>query len=355
MQQIYINLKVKNKMITSEILGNPIEETLLRELIYGESQRKKSLWAAGAADAGFNVLILNGDKPATIYKLLSKEAQSRIRIVNAYGKFNFADLVRRLLRGEAIWWDITESKPAFVGLQNKEHAHFKIDFSKLTSNDVLILDSWTAEVLAVTNLTAEEKKIDLGAVEKLEWSLYGSVGMHLNWVIDRLRKLPCHVIVIGHEDIWEKHKKDSSGKLLADIEFTKTQFVSSSRPHAATMPKFFTDTLYFYMVGNMFYITSEPAADRIAGSTTIAPNRYKWDELSFGMLCKLGGIPTPDGKQPFPAIEYYPVGSLGSQQPNNTQSSNAVAPTVQVPMLNAVANTGKAQTLADLMKKGSGQ
>lgn len=326
------------------ILGNPKEEILLRELIYGLSQRKKSWWAGAAANAGFNVLVLNGDKPATIYRQLPEAAQSRIRIVNVFSQYHFADIVARLLRGDKIWWDITASTKAIVGMQNPAHEHFVLDFGKLTKSDVVIVDSWTALSQSAVHKISEDKKIDLSELDKIEWNLYGPTGMHLTWMLEKFKKILANLIVIGHEDIYEKHKKGPDGKPLSDIEFTKVQPVSVSRPHAQLLPKYFTDTLYFYMVGISNYISSEATSERDCGSTTVPPKTWKWEELQFKDLCIAAGIPLPSGDVPMPAVEYIPAGTLGNKPSQQAiPAGNLVLPS---------AGTGKPITLAGLIQRG---
>lgn len=325
------------------VLGNPAEDILLRELIYGLSGRKKTWWAGAAANAGFNVLVLNGDKPATIYRQLPEAAQSRIRIVNVFNQFHYADLVARFLRGDKIWWDITAGTKAIVGMQKSDHDHFLLDRSKLDKNTVLVTDSWTGLAQSAVQKISEDKKIDLSELEKIEWNLYGPTGMHLTWMLEQFKKLSCHLIVIGHEDVYEKHKKGSDGKPLPDIEFTMVQPVSVSRPHAQLLPKYFTDTLWFHMVGISNYISSESTSERVCGSTTVAPNNYPWEKLQFIDLCKAAGIPLPEGEIPFAACEYIPAGTLNNNQGQQAKPAGNL-------VLNAVP--GKTPSLADLIKRG---
>jgi len=169
----------------NSILGNPSEELLIHALIYGESQRKKSWWAAAAAEAGFGVLVLNGDKPATIYRQLSRSAQSRIRIVNVFNKYNFAYLVADLLRGGKVYWDIQESKKGIIGLLEKTHDHFLIDLSKMNKKIVVIVDSWTAIASCVVDRLAIERKIDL---------LRNHVMLHFRNRHERKNPSPLHCI-----------------------------------------------------------------------------------------------------------------------------------------------------------------
>ena len=95
---------------------------------------------------------------------------SDIRIINCFDTINksvFSDFVARLLRGDTVYWNDDDNKRA----SRVEPANntFVLNASKLTANDVLVLDSWTAIVWSTTVNMADEKDIDLSDAAKLEW------------------------------------------------------------------------------------------------------------------------------------------------------------------------------------------
>ena len=123
---------------------------LARLLLYGPGKTKKTWWAARAAEAGFNVHLLDGDKNPGILRMISKEAQARINLIDisdatvAPVMYNF---VTKLLRGTPFLWDEQEKEVRLTtvtkSLQDDRHFYW-IDPRNLNWRDVLVIDSWTA-------------------------------------------------------------------------------------------------------------------------------------------------------------------------------------------------------------------
>lgn len=322
--------------IHNEINDDQNGGQLLRILAYGESGRKKTWWAARAADAGFNVLYVNSDKPSTIIKQITPEGRKRIREIECITTYNMSEFFARFFNRSSITWDDTDGK-VVSRMDNPEHSYFVIDRTKLTNSDVLIVDSWTGLSTATLHKLADEKTIDLSEVDKIDWGLFGATGLFHNWLLEQLKKLPCHVIVIGHADTWEKNKKGKDGKLLPDIEFSRVQPVSSSRPHAKTMAKFFTDTLFFTMIGNQNKIDTTSMADRDSGSTNFPPKMYNWDDLQFVDICKVAPAFIPDGAQDMPGVIYYRPGEAPIQAPPAGNKTLAATPATATPLSGGLA------------------
>lgn len=293
-------------------------EFLLRVLAYGPAKCKKTWWAATAAEAGFNVLLINGDDGTQVLKNISKPAQSRIRIIDcfdAFGAPRMAEFMARFLRGNAVTWDDLDNKMAVAGMLHPEHPHFVLDPKALTKTDVLIVDSWTALSDSTLLKMASEQNVDLSDGAKVEWDLYGPVGRFLTWVLQQLIGLNCHVILIGHQDSYEKNKKTAAGKLTAEVEFTRMQVKSSSRPHAMQLPKFFSDVLYFNMIGVNYYIDTSAHASRDGGCRGVAPKNWPWNELSFARLCQEAhAVCAEDVPDIMQAALYYPAGETPTNQ-----------------------------------------
>lgn len=282
---------------------------LLRVLAYGESGRKKTWWAVAAAEAGFNVLYLNGDKPATILKQIKPEAKGRVHIMEALHTYNYSQFIGALFNRRRLLWDDTAGKPVSAINQETQHEYMQADLSKLNNSWVLVVDSWTGLVSATMQQLADQKNVDLSEVDKIEWDLFGPSGIYLDWVLEQLKKLPCHVIVTGHEDTYTVYKKDAKGKQTPEILFSRTQPVSSSRPHGKKLAKNFTDVLRFVMLGTGNYIDTTSFGDRDGGSTNVPPKSYRWDELGFVDIAKSGGCYIPDGTQPQEVVTYYGPGN----------------------------------------------
>lgn len=304
-------------------------EFLLRVLAYGPAKARKTWWAATAAEAGFNVLLINGDDGTQVLKNLSPEALSRIRIIDCYDVFGnprMAEFMTRFLKGGPVYWDDTVGKTVPVGVFKETSAHFLLEAKKLGPSDVLIVDSWTALADGVTLKLCNDMNVDLSDGNKLEWDLYGPAGRLLTWMLQQLVGLSCHCILIAHQDNYEKAKKDARGKLTAEIEFSRLQVKSSSRPHAMTIPKFFSDVLYFNMIGTNYYIDTAAHALRDGGCRGIPPKNWAWKELSFGELCRqahaiLKTAPVED----MPAAIYYPAGTPPTLHTTQSASNQPLA------------------------------
>lgn len=331
--------------LASDVIAN--EELLARTLCYGPAKSKKTWWALKAAEAGFNVLIVNGDDGIHIVKQINKEALRRIRIIDCYDSISGAvmyDLVARLLRGDKVIWDDQIRKC----LRKIDPAHdcFVLEASKLTAADVLIIDSWTALCWSFTVQGALEKNIDLSEGEKGDnpWELYGDTGRQLDWCLNRLKSLPCHVVVIGHVETYEKTRK--KGKDI-EVIFTRQQPISSSRPHGQRLSKYFSDVLFFKMVGNQFRIDTSAEDGRDGGSRVLVPKNWNWDELTFAAYAKEALMKIPALDQPMPGCEFVPAGTI--------QSEPMIASENTQPILQATpaSNAGKPTGLSALIKRSS--
>ena len=84
-------------------LDNKLKENdlLLRILMYGNAHTKKTWWAGKAAEAGYNVLLIDGDNNWHILRQIKAEAQKRIQILSMSdnrGRPIFASALTRLLK-----------------------------------------------------------------------------------------------------------------------------------------------------------------------------------------------------------------------------------------------------------------
>ena len=214
-------------------------DMLLRLLCYGPAKSKKTWWIGKAAEAGYNVLLLDGDNGWHILKQIKPEAQKRIQVVNVMDELNqviFAPMLTRLMKTGKIIWDEKAKKTQF---QTNENC-ISIDLTKLTANDVLVVDSWTALVTSLMWQFAKENTIDLSEADKNDWDFYGWAGRLSLWVASRLTALPCHIVVIAHATMYEKRSKDGK-KIISQ----KRQIIGTSGPNAMQMPSKFSDILYF--------------------------------------------------------------------------------------------------------------
>ena len=192
--------------LNSEEIRNTV---LLRELIYGPSQTKKTFWAGRAAEAGYNVILLTGDGHYQVLFNIKDEAQERVTVLNVADKVTepqFAHAVSSVLKAaDPLIWNDTRNEPMYRQLHEDDNYVF-LDVRKLDHNFVLVIDSWTALVDSILWDFANEQNVDLSDGSKQEWDLYGPCNRLATWILQQLKGLPCHVIVIGHSIMWEKQK-----------------------------------------------------------------------------------------------------------------------------------------------------
>jgi len=288
------------------------EEFTFKLLIYGPSQSRKTLWAGKAAEAGFNVLYLDGDGNGTILRNIAPEFQKNILYVNALDKIDnpvYWPFITRIFKSGKFAWDEQEKTyRASPQACNPEHSHIVFDIKKLDKNVVLIVDSYTAMANSVRWNNAILHGIDLANVEKLDWDIYGPDGVSLNWWLPIVKTLPCHVIVIGH--VVNAEKRSADGKTIIS---SRKQPISSSNAHSLVLSKYFTDVYDFSLAGSFTRIDTKASEVKEGGSRFIPPDIYTFENgpkrLLFCDLIDKAKITSPGLKEwQSPAAIYYPAG-----------------------------------------------
>lgn len=260
----------------------------VRSLIYGKAKSKKTWWTLRAAEAGFNVILFDGDKGAHIISQIAKEHRKRILVVDVNDKLDeavFAKFVTMLCRPKnTFYWD-EQAKAAAPGLKRGDHSFIHFDPQLFTTNDVVILDSWTQLAASMRFQYAIENKIDMTDAQKVEWDGYSFEGRFLDYALNYLHGLPCHFFVVGHEGKHEKRSKDGKTILSSDIVP-----ISSSGPHGAKLAKHFSDVLYFERVSETkVQIKVSGDFNRDGGSRLMPPGTHNWDDFSPQKLFDIVG------------------------------------------------------------------
>lgn len=284
----------------------------LRLLLYGAAKMKKTWWAGKAAEAGFNVLFINGDKGTGILRMLSPEAQKRIYIINAYDTPQcavFAEFMTWFLKGGVMYWDEVQRRR----LPTPNENCIMLDPFNLPSNTVIVNDSWTALAYSIAFRYCIENTIDLSDAERTEWDGYLWSGTLASWMIEQWKKLPCHTVTIGHENTYEKY--EGTGKQRKMV-FSKLQIKSTSNPAAMQLAKQFTDIFYFTVRGAAFQIDTSVKHDRDGGSQVVPPKVYQWDALDFAAVCNFAGTQMPDAD--LPLLDFTPVAPVAATNILNT-------------------------------------
>lgn len=272
------------------------------------------------AELGFNVILLDSDDGSHILTQVSQAAKKRIfhlLIKDEIDRQVASIFMTLFLKGRKFLWD-EQGKTRVVSpsVRNKEHSFVWCDFTKLTANDVLVIDSHTANVISLGSRWYQERgiNIDDAALTKGEIDLrdfYGYTGTISTFWIKQLKALPCHVILICHQQIYEKRKTiNEGGKKREIVEWTRTQPISTSGPNAMTLAKEFSEILYFYMRGRNVKISTEAEEGRDGGCRILPPKVWQWDELTFKTICEICNykIPAPDAPLQS-ALEWFPPGA----------------------------------------------
>lgn len=307
-------------------------QNLIHEFIYGPAKVKKTWWSGTAAQAGYNVTFLYSDKRGglKILKQIPEEDRKRIRIIDIKDRLNYpvtSLFMTKFLRNNPFIYCIDNG--SFIGIPSQmkdEHHHVYIDPRKLNSNDVLVIDSYDGIVDSIEFQYAAENGIKLEEAAKQQWEGYRWCGAMATFILNGLDKLPCHVIVIGHEQDYEKRKQwinPKTGQMETIIVDIRKQPKSTSGPHAQTISQDFQDMLIFRVEGEAIKIDSRPMQGRDTGSCEIPPSSYNWKDMLFPRVAQMVGI-KPDPELAYEAFKFLKPGEkpdmvveeVKSQQPS---------------------------------------
>lgn len=287
----------------------------IKELIFGASQRKKTWWAANACLHNFAVTFIDGDDNLGVLNLIDQKFASRINVIPVVNQPDSPIMpifAAHFLKQKPFCWDeIAQHEVGSMNIMDLSHPHWWIDPSKLGPHDVIVFDNYTTLATGTGLQAANEKKIDLSdpaQLDKDKRGLFGYSNAFLNWALANIKALNANVIMIAHQDMYEKMGKNAEGKDV--VEWSRLQIKSSSGPHAMQVPKYFSDMLYFKVVGDVVKIDTRIEASRDGGSRHVKPGIYKWEELQFVDICKAANVAIPTEYKPSLAFEYHPAGSV---------------------------------------------
>jgi hypothetical protein len=305
-------------------LNTKLSEGLkLRIMLLGEAMLRKTWWAGAAAEAGFNVIYIDGDGNPQVLKNLSESARNRISYIDAVDTPNnsaFGFFLISLLSGQKFIWDEGAKQTISAALGTRalkpESSYMVFDPSKLTMNDIIVIDSWTALVRSFQRRYAKEQGIVIEESSSMDsdWSDYRWTGAIASKMVENLKLFPCHSIVIAHSERFEK--KDDKGKVLS----VRHKPISTSRTHADTLTKNFTDIIHFTLTGSNIFLDTKPNAEIVAGSRSVAPMRAEWDKLQFSHFAAACGVQSTG--QPCEAVTFYGPGEYPGLQAGATQTQS---------------------------------
>ena len=267
----------------------------IRLFIYGHGKTKKTWWAAAAASAGFNTLILDMDRGASIIRNLDAAALTRTHVIPCADRA--ADpiayqFIREFCRSFDVYFHEKRGATSQKPMRNATRYNLTNSSAPAT---VLILDSWTALTRSIIQHFSNEHGIDPTDAGKIDWDGYRWSAMMATWVLESLKSLPCHLIVIGHQNTYEKYRGTRRDRRLI---FTREQPLSTSNPHGQTISQHFDEVYRFIGRGGVSYIETGGSEHVDGGSRIVAAKTYQWEQFQFATLCKLHGIEIPGPDAP---------------------------------------------------------
>lgn len=303
---------------------------LIHGMILAEEKNGKTTWLLAAAEAGFNVLLLDGDVAEQRINDLSPEAKARVFYMDVSDDL-VGDVDPRMIRTVAEFFTATtflwnDSKQRIYSRVNDEHDEesgacldeiWEIKPALLDQNWVLGLDSWTTLSYSAMLDKAESEGISIADVERLERNIYQGVGNRLTNIAITQQKARCHTLVCGHPNQYEK-RKSQDGKTVREatkendqiVEWTKMVPKSSSNNHGYSLGKFFSDILWIDVdkFGKR-KLDARKTATRTSGGNFNSVGDPAVDHRFVDLVTKIGGF-VPDGKQgPGPALTIHEAGT----------------------------------------------
>lgn len=345
----------------------PPSMSLLKALILGDPKAGKSDWALKAAQAGFNVLYLDGDVGIQTIAEQTQAAKSRIYYMDVADDMlgdsfdpKMIAHISDFMTSTTMLWNDTHQRPysakSDANPEGSADEIWEIKPARLDHTWVVVMDSWTTLSYSAMLAKAQDMGVEIADMEKIDRAIYSGVGNRLTNMLATIQKMPCHVVVIGHPAEYAKTRNPDKEILKGVKELDKitewTRMIpkSSSNPHGLTMGKFFSDIGWIDVDkwGKRklsFKLTNE----RVSGGHLDGPPGDPRESHSFANLVKSVGGVIPDGTQGTgPGLTIHEPGTfipasravpqLGLMAGKSTASSTA---TTQVKGLGGLANLRK--------------
>ena len=317
----------------SRATNQPEETQLVKLLLIGESKSGKDHYAMEAAEAGFNLILLDGDvgrqtvnrKKSDGSYFFSEAARYRTFLIDAADRVDstrFGRIVSDLFSARPIaYWDDTNSKIVNPNLDDlTESEVWEIAVTKLTHNDILVIDTWTSLSYSEMRRIAAVQGEKLEDMDKAPRDVYQPVGNKLTAFLTMIQHIQCHVIVLAHPDEFLQYKKPLNKSQRdakeGDLVLKKQIMIpkSSSKPHGYTMGKYFSDILWIEQSHTEErWIDGRTDPNKIVGSRFTG--RKKSKEYSFAELVRQAGGVIPKGDGTTPGIVEHSKGSFTKPEP----------------------------------------
>lgn len=291
-----------------------VKSALVKLLLIGDGKLGKTHYAAKAAKAGFNVFYIDCDVGATTIANmvqngeLTKEEAARIYLIDVRDTVlggqrdtRCVEFMNELTSSIKLRWNESEQRLA----KFKDTGEiWEIRPSLMGPNDVLIFDSWTGFCESVMLWVGRANNVNIADANTTQMRpVYQGGALKATEMLQVIRSLRCHVIVIAHPDEYV-HTVNPDGQKAGQvresdkiIDWTKLVPKSTSKPQGLVMSKYFTDVAWMELspAGNERRLNFKTRTDRVSGGHFHESKNT--DEYSFGNLVKAVGGTLPDGKQ----------------------------------------------------------
>jgi hypothetical protein len=336
----------------------PSEKKLIKLLLIADGKVGKTRFAGMAAAAGFNVLYMDGDVGTPTLSQLPIEAKRNLYLLPMHDTMmggsrdsRFIETFEQFSSNIRFRWNDTKSRMASA--KDKTDEIWEIQPAQLDETCVLVLDSWTSFIESMMLRAAIAEGVDLADCKLTEMrDVYRASGLKATQMLQIVRALPCHVIVLAHPDEYE-HRVAPDGKRVRDlnekdmiIEWTKMIAKSTSRPHSLQMPKYFTDVAWMEVSPTgIRKLDFRAKASRISGGHF--SDIKDAEEYSFANLVKeIGGL-VPDPKKPASVDSWLTIIPPGEAEPVETKILGG-GETGQVKMTSIFSGKSKAATASSV-------
>lgn len=281
-------------------------DSLAKLLLIGDGKVGKSYYAGMAAAAGFNVLYFDGDVARPTLKGLPLAAKQRIYALDVADTLGggvkdskFLDVMLEWTSSTTFKWNDSQARMAKRSDAGDEI--WEIKPALMDHTCVFVLDSWTGLCESMTTAAAVAHGVDITTAKMSEMRpVYQAAGLKSMQMLQCIRSMRCHVIVLAHPDEYS-HTTKPVGKSVGQIketelivDWTKLIPKSTSKPNSMQMAKYFTDVAWMESnaTGSERLYNGRMSDQRISGGHL--NDRRNTEEYSFANLVKvLGGkIPT---------------------------------------------------------------
>lgn len=277
---------------------------LVKMLLIGAGKIGKTHYAGMAAAAGLNVLYLDGDVGAQTLAGLPMEARKHIYLMQMADRIDggtrtpdFIQNMTELTSYSKMAWNDHESRIA--SRKDSNYDRWTLQPAKLDHRDLLVIDSWTGLTESIMLKCAQGNGIDLATATTAEMRpVYQSSAQIATSILQVIRSMRCHVIVISHPDEYV-HLKKPEGRRVSEakegdmvIEYTKLIPKTTSKPQGLQMAKYFTDVAWAEMSpsGKERRLNFQVKNDRVSGGHfdgfKSADSEYSFAEL----IRQVGGV-----------------------------------------------------------------